>query len=84
MDDDDYEIVEEVIMLDLDEEGRKHNGWSVATIILEFLSDIAKVVSNLFNNLGEASYQHGTRAIRQQELEELVTREIEMLPETED
>lgn len=83
MDDDENEIIEEVIMLDLDEEGRKHNKWTVGTLFLEFASAVIKAASDLFADLADASYQHGTKEIRQRELHELVTRDIEMLPEYE-
>ena len=84
MDDDEFEgdeVIEEILILDLDEEGRQHNKWTFGTIVLETVSDLFKVGAKFFDNLADAAFQHGTKEIRQRELHELITRDIESLPE---
>lgn len=78
--DDDYEYV----VIDPNENGRFHGKWTVITGLLDLASNIAADVSDFFAVMGKVSGQHGMKKIEQREFHEIVTRELESLPVTEE
>lgn len=81
-DDDDEEVY--VIEIDPNVSGRFHSKWTLLTGLLDLASNIAADVSDFFAVMGKVAGQHGMKMVEQREFHEIVTKEIESLPATEE